>query len=111
MWLTNQRNSRHGAEFGYNLADFDLNKYYRRYCESLLAVDENLGRIMDWVENSDKAENTIVVYMGDNGFQFGEHGLIDKRTAYEASIKVPLLIWKPGRNAENKVIKEDGCQY
>ncbi len=106
MWLTNQRNSRHGAEFGYNLADFDLNKYYRRYCESLLAVDENLGRIMDWVEKSDEAENTIVIYMGDNGFQFGEHGLIDKRTAYEASIKVPLLIWNPGKNAKNKIIKE-----
>jgi N-acetylglucosamine-6-sulfatase len=106
MWLINQRNSRHGAEFGYNLSDFDLNKYYRRYCESLLAVDENLGRIMDWVENSDEAENTIVIYMGDNGFQFGEHGLIDKRTAYEASIKVPLLIWKPGHNPKNKVISE-----
>lgn len=106
MWLINQRNSRHGAEFGYNLSDFDLNKYYRRYCESLLAVDENLGRIMDWVEKSEEAENTIVIYMGDNGFQFGEHGLIDKRTAYEASIKVPLLIWKAGHNPKNKVISE-----
>ena len=88
------------------IPDFDLNKYYRRYCESLLAVDENLGRIMDWVENNDNEENTIVIYMGDNGFQFGEHGLIDKRTAYEASIKVPLLIWSPGGDAEKKVIKE-----
>lgn len=104
MWLVNQRNSRHGADFGYNLPDFDLNKYYIRYCESLLAVDDNLGRIMDWVEQSDDAENTIVIYMGDNGFQFGEHGLIDKRTAYEASVKVPLLIWQPGQNVERKVI-------
>ena len=106
MWLTNQRNSRHGSDFGYNLPEFDLNKYYRRYCESLLAVDENLGRVMDWVEKSDEANNTIVIYMGDNGFQFGEHGLIDKRTAYEASIKVPLLIWKPGQAEEPRVINE-----
>jgi N-acetylglucosamine-6-sulfatase len=106
MWLTNQRNSRHGADFGYNLPDFDLNKYYRRYCESLLAVDENLGRILAWVENNNEAENTIVIYMGDNGFQFGEHGLIDKRTAYEASIKVPLLMWRPGQKSENRAVEE-----
>ena len=47
------------------------------------------------------AENTLVMYMGDNGFQWGEHGLIDKRTAYEASMRVPLVgvcpgLWKPG---------------
>lgn len=97
MWVTNQRNSRHGAEFAYNLPDFDLSKYYQRYCETLLAVDENLGRILKWVENSDNPENTMVVYMGDNGFHFGEQGLIDKRTAYETSIKVPLLMWWPGK--------------
>lgn len=106
MWLTNQRNSRHGAEFGYNLPDFDLNKYYRRYCESLLAVDESLGRIMHWVEKNSKEENTILIYMGDNGFQFGEHGLIDKRTAYEASIKVPLLIWKSENELKSRAINE-----
>jgi N-acetylglucosamine-6-sulfatase len=107
MWLINQRNSRHGAEFGYNLPDFDLNKYYQRYCETLLSVDENLGRILDWVDKSEKSENTIVIYMGDNGFQFGEHGLIDKRTAYEASIKVPLLLWGYRRgNSNNKVISK-----
>src|SRR5690606_37536922 len=41
-------------------------------------------------------ENTLVVYMGDNGFSFGEHGLIDKRHAYEESMKVPLLVKYPG---------------
>lgn len=38
----------------------------------------------------------MVVYMGDNGFSFGEHGLIDKRHAYEESMRVPLLLWAPG---------------
>lgn len=106
MWLTNQRNSRHGADFAYNLPDFDLNTYYQRYCETLLAVDENLGRIMQWVEESGQLENTMLVYMGDNGFQFGEHGLIDKRTAYEASIKVPLLVWWPGNVKKSVSINE-----
>jgi len=106
MWLINQRNSRHGADFAYNLPDFDLNKYYQRYCETLLAVDENLGRIMQWVEQSDQLDNTLVIYMGDNGFQFGEQGLIDKRTAYEASIKVPLLVWWPGKVKKPMVIDE-----
>lgn len=95
-WLLDQRNSRHGVDFGYNLPDFDLAFYYRRYMEALLAVDENLGRILEWLEKEGRLDHTIVVYMGDNGFQFGEHGLIDKRTAYEASIRVPLLMRGPG---------------
>ncbi len=95
MWLQNQRNSRHGADFGYNLPDFDLAAYYRRYCEALLAVDDNIGRLLAWLERKGQLESTLVVYMGDNGFQFGEHGLIDKRTAYEASIRVPLLFHCP----------------
>ena len=95
MWLQNQRNSRHGADFGYNLPDFDLAAYYRRYCEALLAVDDNIGRLLEWLERKGQLDNTLVVYMGDNGFQFGEHGLIDKRTAYEASIRVPLLMQCP----------------
>jgi N-acetylglucosamine-6-sulfatase len=106
MWLINQRNSRHGADFGYNLPEFDLNKYYQRYCETLLAVDENLGRIMKWLEESPYFNNTILVYMGDNGFHFGDHGIIDKRTAYEVSIKVPLLLWWPGKVKNSGVIRE-----
>lgn len=97
MWLRNQRNSRHGAEFGYNLPDFSPEVYYRRYCESLLAVDDSVGRLTQFLRDNGLSENTLVVYMGDNGFQFGDHGLIDKRTAYEASAKVPLLMVAPGK--------------
>ncbi len=97
MWVRNQRNSRHGADFGYNLPDFSPEVYYRRYCESLLAVDDSVGRLNQFLIQNDLIGNTIVVYMGDNGFQFGDHGLIDKRTAYEASAKVPLLIRAPGQ--------------
>jgi len=92
MWVRNQRNSRHGADFGYNIADFSPEVYYRRYCESLLAVDDSVGRIMGYLRDHALDENTLVIYMGDNGFQFGDHGLIDKRTAYEASARIPLLM-------------------
>ncbi len=94
-WVQDQRNSRHGADFGYNLQDFEVAGYYRRYMEALLAVDENVSRMLNWLESKGRLENTLFVYMGDNGFQFGEQGLIDKRTAYEASIRVPLLMHCP----------------
>lgn len=51
-------------------------------------------------------DNTIVIYMGDNGFQFGEHGLIDKRTAYAPSIRVPLLAYAPGMIEGGTVIEQ-----
>ena len=96
MWVRNQRNSRHGADFGYNLPDFSTEIYYRRYCESILAVDDSVGRLRQYLSNKGLTKDTIFVYMGDNGFQFGDHGLIDKRVAYEASARVPLLMVAPG---------------
>ncbi len=94
-WLLDQRNSRHGVDYGYNLDTFDIDFYYKRYCEALKAVDDNVGSVLQYLEDNNLDSNTLVVYMGDNGFQFGEHGLIDKRTAYEASIRVPLLMYYP----------------
>ena len=94
-WLKDQANSRHGAGFAYNLPDFDLAAYHRRYCEAILALDETTGRLLDHLDETGQSGNTVVVYLGDNGFQFGEQGLIDKRTAYAASVRIPLLIRWP----------------
>ena len=105
-WLRDQANSRHGAGFAYNLAEFDLAAYHRRYCETLLAVDESVGRLMTTLADAGADENTLVVYMGDNGFQFGEHGLIDKRTAYEPSIRVPLILHWPAGLPAGTVVDE-----
>jgi len=101
MWMRNQRNSRHGVEFAY-YTDLNMAEYYRRYCETLLAVDESVGRLLEWLEKHDQLESTLLVYMGDNGFLFGEHGLIDKRCAYEESIRVPLLMHCPEVIAKGK---------
>src|SRR3546814_6792960 len=94
MWVRNQRNSWHGIEFPYH-SDLDIAGYYKSYGETLLAVDESVGKVIGYLRESGLLENTLVIYMGDNGFQFGEHGLIDKRTAYEESMKVPMLAYSP----------------
>lgn len=90
MWVQNQRNSHHGVEYPYH-ADLDIGEYYKRYAETLLGVDESIGRVFDGLRERGELDSTLVIYMGDNGFAFGEHGLIDKRTAYEESMRVPLL--------------------
>lgn len=94
MWVRNQRNSWHGVDFAYH-STLDIAEYYRRYAETLLAVDEGLGQIVELLNKKGLAENTLVAVMGDNGFAFGEHGLIDKRTAYEESMRVPLVMQLP----------------
>lgn len=95
QWVRRQRYSWHGVDFMYH-GDIKFNDFYRSYLETLLAVDESIQRVLDWVKEQGLEQNTMVVYMGDNGFSFGEHGLIDKRHAYEESMRVPLLCWAPG---------------
>jgi arylsulfatase A-like enzyme len=73
----------------------DFPTFYRNYCETLLGVDESVGAVLDYLDKEGLAESTLVIYMGDNGFSFGEHGLIDKRHFYEESVKVPFLIRCP----------------
>lgn len=93
-WLRDQRNSWHGVDFPYHSA-LDIEGYYKRYNEALSAVDDSIGRVIGKLEEMGVADETLVIYMGDNGFMFGEHGLIDKRVAYETSIRVPMLMRCP----------------
>jgi arylsulfatase A-like enzyme len=86
--------------------DIKFNDFYRNYLETLLAVDESIQRVLDWVKEQGLEQNTMVVYMGDNGFSFGEHGLIDKRHAYEESMRVPLLCWAPGFVKAGSVVQQ-----
>jgi len=110
-WMQDQRNSWHGVDFAYH-QDTNIAEHYRLYCEALLSVDESIARVREWLSENGLAENTLVLYMGDNGFQWGEHGLIDKRTAYEASIRVPMVgvcpsRWEPGTVVEQVVANID----
>lgn len=111
MWVQNQRNSWHGVEFPYH-SDLDISEYYQRYAETLLGVDESTGRILETLRSRGELDSTLVIYMGDNGFAFGEHGLIDKRTAYEESMRVPMLVRCPellpkGKTAEQVIANID----
>lgn len=73
---------------------------YKRYMEDYLGciagVDENVGRLLDYLEQSGLAKNTIVIYTSDQGFYLGEHGWFDKRFMYEESLRMPLIIRYPG---------------
>jgi N-acetylglucosamine-6-sulfatase len=104
-WVKNQRNSWHGVDYLYH-GQLDFNNFYRQYCETLLGVDESLGKINNWLKDNGLDENTMVVYMGDNGFSFGERGLIDKRHAYEESMRVPLLVKCPNLVKSGSKINE-----
>ncbi len=105
LWVRNQRNSWHGDEFPYH-SELPLAEFKRQYHRTLSAVDDSLGRLLSWLAEQGLDENTVVVLMGDNGFMFGEHGLIDKRNAYEESMRVPLLMRAPGLYAEGQVVEE-----
>jgi N-acetylglucosamine-6-sulfatase len=93
-WLRDQRNSWHGVDFPYH-SKLDIERYYKRYCETLRSVDDSIGRVLQQLKDMGIYEKTLVIYMGDNGFMFGEHGLIDKRVAYETSMRVPMLMQCP----------------
>ena len=105
MWVRNQRNSWHGDEFPYH-SDLPLADFKRQYHRTLSAVDDSLGRLLRWLVREGLEENTVVILMGDNGFLFGEHGLIDKRNAYEESMRVPLLVSAPGRYKARQTVEQ-----
>jgi N-acetylglucosamine-6-sulfatase len=105
QWVRQQRNSWHGVDYMYH-GQIPFDQFYHLYLETLMAVDESVERVMNWVKENELDKNTMIVYMGDNGFSFGEHGLIDKRHAYEESMRVPLLVWAPGMIKPNSVVEQ-----
>ena len=95
MWVRNQRNSWHGADFPYH-TDRKLQEQVRDIYRTLSPVDDSLGRIMAYLKKKGIDKNTMIVFYSDNGFLFGDHGLIDKRNAYEPSVRVPMIAYAPG---------------
>lgn len=97
LWVQNQRNSWHGVDFPYNNEDLSIMEYMKDYYATLSAVDDSLGRLLQYLRDNDLEQDTMIVFYSDNGFMFGEHGLIDKRNAYEPSVRVPMVVFSPGR--------------
>jgi len=81
----------------------NLEHLVKNYYRVLLSVDENVGRVLDYLEAERLAEDTLVIYTSDNGFFLGEHGLFDKRLMYEPSIRVPLVVRYPARLPSGRV--------
>jgi N-acetylglucosamine-6-sulfatase len=93
-WVRKRRPTRHGVD-GMLDSDEPFEAHYRRYCQCLLGIDDSLGSVFEVLQRRRLLEDTLVIYMGDNGYMWGEHGLIDKRAMYEASIRVPLMAHCP----------------
>jgi N-acetylglucosamine-6-sulfatase len=93
-WLLDQRNSWHGMDFPLHTGSTAEELLYN-YCEALRSVDDSIGAVLDQLKKMGLYEDTLVIYMGDNGYMFGEHGLIDKRVAYDTSSRVPMLMQCP----------------
>lgn len=71
-------------------------RYIKDYLRCISSVDENVGRVLDYLDDSGLAENTVVIYSSDQGFYLGEHGWYDKRWIFEESLRTPLLVRWPG---------------
>ena len=104
-WLLDQRNSWHGMDFPLHTEN-SVESFYKSYCEALRSVDDSIGAVLQQLKAMGIHDETLVIYMGDNGYMFGEHGLIDKRVAYETSSRVPLLMQCPDLIKGSTVVDE-----
>jgi len=111
-WVRARRFGIHGVDHmeGTNfdndpVPNFD--EFYRDYCETVFGLDENIGRVLEGLEKAKLLDgNTLVLYLGDNGFHLGEHGFYDKRDAFETSIRIPMLAYAPKLLAPGKVVEQ-----
>ncbi len=91
---------------GQQLKNWKYQRYMRDYLGCVASVDDNVGRLLDYLDKSGLAENTIVIYTSDQGFYLGDHGWFDKRFMYEESLRMPLLIRYPKTVEAGSVNKE-----
>ena len=97
---------------GKDLVRWKYQRYIKDYLRCIASVDDNVGRLLDYLDESGLAENTVVFYTADQGFYLGDHGWFDKRFMYEESLRMPLLVRypkeiKPGSVNEDIVLNLD----
>ncbi len=88
------------------LAAFKYQRYIKRYLRTVASIDENVGRLLDYLDEAGLAENTMVIYTSDQGFFLGEHGWFDKRFMYEESLQMPFLVRYPNGITPGSVADE-----
>ena len=81
---------------GKDLVRWKYQRYIKNYLRCIDSVDENVGRVLDYLEEAGLNDNTIVIYSSDQGFYLGEHGWYDKRWMFEESLKMPFVVRWPG---------------
>ena len=91
---------------GKDLLRWKYQRYVKEYCRTIRSVDEQVGRLLDYLEEKGVLDNTVIVYTSDQGFLLGEHGLYDKRFMYEESFRTPLIISCPSLVKKHSVCKE-----
>jgi len=91
---------------GRDLVCWKYNRYLHDYLGCIKAVDESVGRLLRFLDESGLAANTLVLYSSDQGFYLGEHGWFDKRWIFEESLRTPLLIRWPGVTAPGSVNRD-----
>ena len=112
-WVRRQRNSWHGVDGMYD-KKVNFDQFYRDYMRCVTSLDESVGSVYRALDDAKLLNDTLFIYMGDNGFQFGEFGLIDKRTMYETSMRVPMIAHCPdmfgaGGKADGMALGMDIC--
>lgn len=90
---------------GNELLKWSYQRYMEDYMRCIASVDDNIGRVLDYLEENDLAENTLVVYTSDQGFYLGEHGWFDKRFMYEESFRTPLVMKLPSKIKKGRIDK------
>lgn len=82
-------------QFGSEYAEWAYQRYIKEYLRCVASVDDNVGRVLDYLDAERLAGDTLVLYTSDQGFFLGDHGWYDKRFMYEESLRIPLLVRYP----------------
>ncbi|CAK7261559.1 MULTISPECIES: sulfatase family protein [unclassified Shinella] len=88
------------------LAEFKYQRYIKRYLRTVQSIDDNVGRLLDYLDAEGLVDDTIVIYTSDQGFFLGEHGWFDKRFMYEESLQMPFLVRYPKAIKPGSVSKQ-----
>lgn len=88
---------------GKALVRWKYQRYIKDYLRCIASVDDNVGRVLDYLDKTGLAKNTVVIYSSDQGFYLGDHGWFDKRFMYEESYRMPLLVRWPGHTRAGSV--------
>lgn len=108
-WFVERQRMRRGKQTDQELAEF-----MRNYYATVVGIDESVGRVLQTLDQLGVTDNTVVIFASDNGYFIGEHGMLDKRAAYEESIRIPFLmrypkLVKPGTVIDEMILNVDLC--